>query len=104
MTKTVWLLLLVVTGCAHKRVVGPPLPLVSEARAYVAGIASNMALWDADLVGEYERAEIARVKMDIAAANRESDTVGFLTAAAKLHIDWNTLLALDERLKRHGIA
>ncbi len=93
--------LLLLTGCMVR--VQHPLvtidPVVSEAQGFVEAVSGKMPEWDADAkVACYEQAEIAQVKADIAQA-RAMDA-HFFEDVAKLHEDWNKLLALDLILQR----
>jgi hypothetical protein len=99
-------LLLLALGCAaHLPVTAPHVPdaEIAEARAFVAGVADKMPLWDADAISRYERVEIATVKADIAMAQQDQEEGRFLEDVSKLHQDWNTLLALDELLKKESL-
>ena len=99
-------LLLPALGCAGHR--AAPLDLmpdaqIAEATAFVTGVADNMPLWDADALARYERVEIATVKADIAMAEREGAKPAFLADVARLHRDWDALLALDTLLKNEAL-
>jgi hypothetical protein len=99
-------LLLLVAGCsAHRPVAAPavPDPEISEAKEFVGAVADKMPLWDADAISRYERVEIATVKADIAMAQQEYEKGSFLEDVAKLHDDWDALVALDEMLKKESL-
>ncbi len=105
-------LLLLVAGCSvHRRVaavalpdaVAVPDPAISDAKEFVGAVAEKMPLWDADDISRYERAEIATVKADIAMARQEEEKAQFLDDVAKLHDDWDALVALDEMLKKESL-
>lgn len=101
----VHMLLLFCCGCAAHRPIGSLRSdaLVREAKGYVVDVKSRMPLWDADYVGQFEREEIARVKADIFAAQMAPTRLALLEAAARLHRDFDSLRALDERLKVHAV-
>ena len=80
-----------------------PDPEVSEARDFVVAVADKMPLWDADAISRYERVEIATVKADIAMAQQAEEKGQFLEYVAKLHDDWDALVALDEMLKKESL-
>jgi hypothetical protein len=101
-------LLLLVAGCsAHRPItavaVPHPDPEISDATEFVGAVADKMPLWDADAISRYERVEIATVKADIAMAQQEEEKGVFLRDVAKLHDDWDALLALDEMLKKESL-
>ena len=99
-------LLLLAAGCsAHRPVatIAVPDPEISDAKEFVSAVAGKMPLWDADDISRYERAEIATVKADIAMARREQEKGQFLDDVAKLHDDWDALVALDEMLKKESL-
>jgi hypothetical protein len=99
-------LFLILLGCAaHRPIAVEPVPdpEVSEARDFVLAVADKMPLWDADDISRYERIEIATVKADIAMAQQEQDKGSFLEYVARLHDDWDALVALDERLKKESL-
>jgi hypothetical protein len=99
-------LLLLLAGCSvHLRVAAAavPDPEISDAKEFVGAVADKMPLWDADDISRYERAEIATVKADIALARQEQEKGRFLEAVAKLHDDWDALVALDEMLKKESL-
>jgi hypothetical protein len=100
------LLLLLVTGCSAHRPVAAlvvPDPEISDAKEFVGAVADKMPLWDADDISRYERVEIATVKADIAMARQDDEKGAFLEDVAKLHDDWDALVALDEMLKRESL-
>lgn len=99
-------LFLILMGCAaHRPIAVEPAPdaEISEARDFVLAVADKMPLWDADAISRYERVEIATVKADIAMAQRTAEKGAFLEYVAKLHDDWDALVALDERLKKESL-
>jgi hypothetical protein len=101
-------LLLLVAGCsAHRPVAAVTVPRpdaeISDAKEFVAAVADKMPLWDADAISRYERVEIATVKADIAMAQLEEEKGTFLEDVAKLHDDWDALVALDEMLKKESL-
>jgi hypothetical protein len=83
--------------------VAVPDPEISDAKEFVGAVADKMHLWDADDISRYERAELATVKADIAMARKEQETGQFLNDVAKLHDDWDALVALDEMLKKESL-
>jgi hypothetical protein len=98
--------LLLLAGCSvHRRLtaVAVPDPEISDAKEFVGAVADKMPLWDADDISRYERAEIATVKADIAMARQEEEKAQFLDDVAKLHDDWDALVALDEMLKKESL-
>ena len=100
------LLLLALLGCAaHRPIPVEPVPdaEVTEARDFVTAVADKMPLWDADAISRYEQVEIATVKADIAMAQRTVERGAFLEYVARLHDDWDALVALDERLKKESL-
>jgi hypothetical protein len=97
-------LLLLAAGCSAHRpfaAAAGPDPEISDAREFVGAVADKMPLWDAD--SRYERAEIATVKADIAMAQQDEEKGPLLEDVAKLHDDWNALVALDEMLKKESV-
>jgi hypothetical protein len=100
------LLFLLLLGCAaHRPVPAPVLPdaEMSEAKDFVGAVADKMPMWDADAISRYELVEIATVKADIAMAKQTEEKVPFLEYVAKLHDDWDALVALDEMLKKESL-
>jgi hypothetical protein len=100
--RAIWAVTFFLAGCGlHIRPglpigAAPPDPLLVEARQFVEAVAKNMPLWDADEgFARFEQEEIRTVKEDIVKAR-----TGTLSDAAKLHLDWDKLLALDEMLHR----
>jgi hypothetical protein len=101
-------LLLLVAGCsAHRPVAAVTVPHpdaeISDAKEFVGAVADKMPLWDADAISRYERVEIATVKADIAMAQQEEEKGALLEDVAKLHDDWDALVALDEMLKKESL-
>src|SRR5271156_4951084 len=99
-------LLLFVMGCSAHRPVAAivvPDPEISDAKEFVGAVAGKMPLWDADAISRDERVEIATVKADIAMAQQEDEKGPFLEDVAKLHDDWDALVALDEMLKKESL-
>ena len=99
-------LFFILMGCAaHRPIAADPVPdaEISEARDFVLAVADKMPLWDADAISRYERVEIATVKADIAMAQRTAEKGPFLEYVARLHDDWDALVALDERLKKESL-
>jgi hypothetical protein len=47
--------------------------------------------------------EIATVKADIAMAQQTEERAPFLAYVARLHDDWDALVALDEMLKKESL-
>ncbi len=76
---------------------------ISEAKDFVVAVADKMPLWDADAISRYERVEIATVKADIAMAQQTGERAPFLDYVARLHDDWDALVALDEMLKKESL-
>jgi hypothetical protein len=100
------LLFLLVLGCAaHRPVAATILPdqEISEAKDFVAAVADKLPLWDADAISRYELVEIATVKADVAMAQQTKETAPFLAYVARLHDDWDALVALDEMLKKESL-
>jgi hypothetical protein len=100
------LLFLLLLGCAaHRPVVPAILPdqEISEAKDFVGAVADKMPLWDADAISRYELVEIATVKADIAMAQQTEEKATFLAYVARLHDDWDALVALDEMLKKESL-
>jgi hypothetical protein len=100
------LLFLLLMGCAAHRPVAatvPPDQELSEAKDFVAAVAGKMPLWDADAISQYELVEIATVKADIAMAQQTEEKGPFLACVARLHDDWDALVALDEMLKKESL-
>jgi hypothetical protein len=99
-------LFLILQGCAaHRPIPVEPMPdpEMAEARDYVLAVADKMPLWDADDISRYERVEIATVKADIAMAQQQQERSSFLEYVARLSDDWDSLVALDERLKKESL-
>src|SRR5258708_39065424 len=100
------LALLLLVGCAaHRPVTAPVLPdaEISEAKDFVVAVADKMPLWEADAISRYELVEIATVKADIAMAQQTEERGPFLAYVARLHDEWDALVALDEWLRRESI-
>ncbi len=98
--------LLLLLGCAaHRPAAAPVLPdtEISEAKDFVVAVADKMPLWDADAISRYELVEIATVKADIAMAQQTEERAPFLACVARLHDDWDALVALDEMLKKESL-
>jgi hypothetical protein len=106
---TIFTVLLLVCGCAiHRQASLMPTPVVADteiddANQFVAAVSEKMPLWDADDISRYERTEIAMVKADIAVARHEKEKGALLDDVAKLHDDWDALVALDEMLKKESL-
>ena len=99
-------LLLLALGCAGHRAISLDLVAdsqIAEAKAFVTGVADNMPLWDADTLARYERVEIATVKADVEVARRAGAKLAFLADVARLHQDWDALVALDKLLKKESL-
>jgi hypothetical protein len=98
-------LLLLLLGCAAHRaiVVAAPDAEMAAGKEFVGAVADKMPMWDADAISRYERVEIATVKADIAMAQKTEEKEPFLTYVAKLHVDWEALVAWDEMLKKESI-
>ena len=100
-------LFLLLLGCATHRpvAVAPPVPdpEISQAKDFVQAIADKMPLWDADAISRYERVEIATVKADIAMAQQTEEKGPFLEYVARLHDDWDVLVAWDQMLKKESL-
>ena len=97
---------LLLVGCAaHRPVPVPVLPdaEIAEAKDFVVAVADKMPLWDADAISRYELVEIATVKADIAMAQQTEERAPFLAYVARLHDDWDALVALDEMLKKESL-
>jgi len=100
------LLVLVLLGChAHRPVAAAFAPDVETAAAkqFAQAVAEKMPAWDADGIACYEAAEIAAVKADVMATLKEDDRDALLEDAARLHDDWDALLAKDEMLKHETL-
>jgi hypothetical protein len=76
---------------------------VSDDKECVLAVADKMPMWDADAISRYEQREIATVKADIAMAELDDGKSVFLADVAKLHDDWDALVALDEMLKKESL-
>jgi hypothetical protein len=99
-------MLLLVSGCStHRPVAATVLPdaRVSDDKEFVLAVADKMPMWDADAISRYEQREIATVKADIAMAELDDGKSVFLADVAKLHDDWDALVALDEMLKKESL-
>lgn len=107
------LTLILVSGCQHTPpassagAIPPPALaddlLVSEARSYVAHLAGILPAWDADYLGQFERAEIAAVRADINNCNTASTDEDFMAFAQRLMEDAAALRALDEKLAKDSV-
>jgi hypothetical protein len=100
------LLLLLLLGChVHPPVSTPVAPdaEIADAKQFAQAVGDKMPLWDADAISRYERVEIAAVKADVIATLQEDARGAVLEDAARLHEDWNALLALDELLKHQSL-
>jgi hypothetical protein len=76
---------------------------IADARQFAQAVAEKMPAWDADAVACYEAVEIAAVKADVIATLEEDDRDAVLEDAARLHDDWDALLAKDEMLKHEAL-
>ena len=74
-----------------------------DAHEFMLAVAEKMPVWDADALGQFERAEISTVKEDIMAAQAEISADDFLIDIEQLHEDVNALLALDEALTKRRV-
>ena len=94
-------LALLICGCAARKPVVLHNDAVFSGRSFVASVDAKMPEWDADVdFAQYERAEIATVKADIATATTVDSVDEFLKYVTKLHKDGDSLVELDERLRR----
>ena len=76
---------------------------MANAKEFAQAAANKMPLWDADAIARYEGVEIAAVKADIVMTLEEEERGPLLDDAARLHDDWDALVALDEMLKRESV-
>jgi hypothetical protein len=94
-------------GCVHSvkphQIITIDVSLLMEARQYVQTVKKHMPEWDADYVGQFERAEIAEVNGDVRVCEAESDPEKFLDDANQLMIDAEALLALDKSLQNRNV-
>jgi hypothetical protein len=70
------------------------------AQKYVLDCAKKLPAWDVDVLGQYERAEIARVRLDILVCEDDKDVPEFMSHVAQLEEDVRELKRVDEVL--HG--
>ena len=74
---------------------------VSKANVFVEAVEAKLPEWDAgEMFAQYEQVEIAQVRRDVQSAKEMDNAPELLAAVARLHIDWNKLVALDERLRK----
>lgn len=76
---------------------------VTEAKEFVRNVDGKMPLWDVDRVGQYERDAIVKVKFDISVCAADVDVPEFMDHVDTLNDDWDTLLAIDDKLKRDQV-
>lgn len=99
-------LVVLLLGCHVHRPLAPavaPDAEMAEAKQFAQAVAEKMPAWDADTIACYEAVEIAAVKADVMATLEEDDRYLLLEDAARLHDDWDTLLALDAMLKQYSL-
>jgi hypothetical protein len=73
---------------------------VTAAKEYVEKVSDKMPQWDADWEAPYERAEIAKVKLDIMVCADDGDVAEFMDHVQTLRDDADTLIALDDFIQR----
>ena len=66
-------------------------------------IINKMPIWDADGPGQFERAEIALVKMDLNICSTDIDVNDFAEDFDTLIRDFEALCALDEALRKEYV-
>ena len=76
---------------------------ISAAGEYVQQIIKTLPTWDKDALAQYEQPELAAVHHDLTIVLGDKLEDDVLHDVERLERDWNSLVALDDKLKYRDV-